>query len=220
MLQKLFIKFINWLDGTDGWEQFFKTLNLYNIRCKGYPIFPTSDYFKIIDKAEPEGHYIFLSTDSKSLSSIVIKGVVKSVESEGHFSHAGLIFFNGDRHTTILHVRDVGFVEQPMIDFLKQIDYLCVIKLPVKKGSDPTIDARIQALRARAKYIEYDWEQDMDNGPDKLYCSEIIYNIFKDLTDDPDFKPRKILGRPVFDPDILLKFGKIIYNNHPKVKAT
>jgi hypothetical protein len=221
MFDSMFNKFIDWLDNTTAWEKLFSTLNLYNIRLKGYPDFPMSDYFKIVDKAKPTSHYIFLSTDSKSLSSIVIKGVVKTFGSNssqgGLFSHAGLVFFNGDRNTTLMHVRDVGLIEQPMIDFLKQIDYLCVIKLPIKKKHDPVIDIRIADLRKRAKYIEYDWAQHLDNDENKIYCSELIYDLFKNLVDSPNFKPRMMLGREVFDPDLLITCGEIIYTNHPKL---
>lgn len=214
-------KFIDWLDSTEAWEKFFYTLNQYNIRFKGYPYFPMADYFKIIDKTDTTSHYIFLSTDTKSLSSIVIKDVVKKfgpdTSPEGLFSHAGIVFFKGDRDTTILHVRDVGLIEQPMIEFLKQIDYLCIIKLPIKKKYDNIIDIRIEDLRKRAKYIEYDWEQHLDNDKNKIYCSELIYDLFKDLVDNPNFEPRMILGRKVFDPDLLIDCGEIIYTNHPKL---
>lgn len=220
MINKIILKFLEWLDGTKLWEDFFETLNLYNVRFKGYPAFEMSDYFKIVDRSSYKNHYVFLSTDSKSLSSIVIKGAVKSArKEEGFFSHAGLVFFKGDRHTSILHVRDVGFVEQPLIDFLKTVDYFCVIKLPTKPESDDNIQQRIDDLRKRAKQITYDWEQSLENDMNKLYCSELIYNLLKDYVTDPDFKPRKILGRYVFDPDLLLNCGEIIYNNHPKVSS-
>jgi hypothetical protein len=45
----------------------------------------------------------------------------------------------------------------------------------------------------------------------------MIYDLYNELIDSPNFKPREILGREVFDPDLLLKCGEIIYCNHPKV---
>lgn len=220
MIYDMIVKFIDWLDTTKAWEEFFKTLNKYNIRFKGYMLFPMSDYFKIMDKLTTNDHYIFLSTDTKSLSSIVIKGIVQnfSTDSKGYFSHAGVIFFKGDRDTTIMHMRDVGLIEQPLIDFLKRVDYFAVIKLPIKKNSDDIVHTRIESLRKVAKYIEYDWEQHLDNDQNKIYCSEMIYNLYKELVDSPNFHPRKIMDRDVFDPDTLLQCGDLVYCNHPDIK--
>lgn len=216
-MENLAYRLLNRIDRTKAWELFFKRLNKYNIRLKGYPAFEMSDYFKIVDKAEPGNQYIFLSTDSKSISSIAIKKAVKFNGKPGYFSHAGLIFLNGDRKTSIMHIMEAGLIEQPLIDFLKQVDYFCVIKLPVDKKDELMIENRIKLMRNRSNLIKYDWEEQLDNGENLLYCSELIYVIYKDLVNTPNFKPRKILGRYIFDPNLLLECGEIIYNNHPKI---
>lgn len=215
MKEKTTYRLLNRLDKTKAWELFFKRLNIYNFRFKGYPAFKMSDYFRIIDRSDPYHHYVFLSTDSKSLSSILIKSVIRLKENPAHFSHAGILFFNGDRKTSILHITAAGLVEQPLLDFLKQVDYFCVIKLPVKKADDITVSDRIEHIRRRADLIKYDWEEQLDNGENLLYCSELVYEIFKDTITGSEFKPRKILGRYVFDPNLLLNCGEIVYCNHP-----
>jgi len=217
MNEKLTYRLLNWMDKTKAWELFFKKLNIYNIRFKGYPAFVMSDYFRIIDRSIPDDHYVFLSTDSKSLSSIAIKSVIRLKENPGHFSHAGILFFKGDRNSTIMHITAAGLIEQPLIDFLKQVDYFCVIKLPVDKKNDQTIQYRISEIRGRADLIKYDWQEQLDNGDNLLYCSELVYEIFKDVVNSPEFKPRMILGRYVFDPNLLLNCGEIVYCNHPEI---
>jgi hypothetical protein len=218
MLNPIITKFIDWLDSTKAWEVFFKTLNQYNVRISGYPEFPVSDFFNIVDKSKPKCHYVFLSTDSKSLSSMAIKAAVKTAaDKEGYYSHAGIILFDGDRNSKVFHVRAEGLVEQHMLDFLKTIDYLTVVKLPILPGSDTIIKERIDEIRGRSSEIKYDWEQNMSNDKNLIYCSELIYNVYKGLVDSANFKPREILGRPVFDPDLLLQCGETIYNNHPKL---
>lgn len=217
MNEKLTYRLLNWMDKTKAWELFFKKLNIYNIRFKGYPAFVMSDYFRIIDRSIPDDHYVFLSTDSKSLSSIAIKSVIRLKENPGHFSHAGILFFKGDRNSTIMHITAAGLIEQPLIDFLKQVDYFCVIKLPVDKKNDQTIQYRISEIRGRADLIKYDWQEQLDNGDNLLYCSELVYEIFKDVVNSPEFKPRMILGRYVFDPNLLLNCGEIVYCNHPEL---
>lgn len=220
MKEKLTYRLLNWMDKTRAWELFFKRLNVYNIRFKGYPAFVMSDYFKIIDRAETGSHYVFLSTDSKSLSSIAIKKAIRCKDFPIHFSHAGILFFDGERNTSIMHVTAAGLIEQPLINFLKQVDYFCVIRLPVDKQHDTAIENRIKRLRNRADQIKYDWEERLDNGENLLYCSELVYEVFKDLVNSPNFKPRMVLGRNIFDPNLLMNCGEVIYNNHPEIVKT
>jgi hypothetical protein len=215
MKQKLLHRILGWLDRTKAWELFFKKLSIYNLRFKGYPDFVMSDYFRIIDKSCPGDHYVFLSTDSKSISSLLIRKVIRSKEFPVHFSHAGVVLFDGDRNTSIMHVTAAGLIEQALLDFLKQVDYFCAIKLPVDKEDDIVIDNRMKRIRNRASSIKYDWEEQLDNGENLLYCSELVYEVFRDLVNCPIFKPRMVLGRYVFDPNMLLSCGEIVYCNHP-----
>lgn len=217
MKEKFKYCFLNWVDKTKAWELFFKKMNIYNLRFKGYPAFVMSDYFRITDRSDPDGHYVFLSTDSKSLSSIAIKRAIKSKDFPVHFSHSGLIFPDGDRNTSIMHVTSAGLIEQPLLDFLKQVDYFCVIKLSIDKKNDNTVTNRIKILRNRSDLIKYDWEERLDNGENLLYCSEMVYEIFKGLVNSTHFKPRKVMGRYIFDPNQLLSCGEIVYNNHPEL---
>jgi hypothetical protein len=215
MKQKLLHWILGRLDRTKAWELFFKKLNIYNLRFKGYPAFVMSDYFRIIDRSNPGDHYVFLSTDSKSISSILIRKAIRCKDYPIHFSHAGIMFSNGDRDTSIMHVTAAGLIEQPLVDFLKQVDYFCVIRLPVDKADDNEIENRIKRIRNRASLIRYDWQEQLDNGENLLYCSELVYEVFKDLVNCPIFKPRMVLGRYVFDPNMLLSCGEIVYCNHP-----
>jgi len=213
-------KFLNWLTKTQIWKDFFEWLGVYCLRLKGYPLFQISDYFKIIDRMEQGNYYVFMSTDTKLLSSILIKGAVRFSSGTGYFSHAGHIFLDGDRNTRLLHMRSVGLVDQLAIDFLKQIDYFCIVELPIKEENKKEAQRRIDEVRKNAKFIQYDWSQDLTNGDKLLYCSELLYENFKDLVDSPNFTPRMMFGRWIFDPDILLDCGKIIYSNHPDFPAT
>lgn len=208
---------INRMNRTRAWEFFFKRLNIYNVRFKGYPAFKMSDYFRIIDRSIPDENYVFLSTDSKSLGSIAVKKAIRNSKHPVYFSHAGLLFFNGDRNTSIMHVTSAGLIEQLLIDFLKQVDYFCVIRIPAKPENQTDINERIQHFRNIAHLIKYDWEEQLDNDPNLIYCSELVYDVYKDLVISPNLKPRKILGRYVFDPNILMDCGEIIYCDHPEV---
>jgi hypothetical protein len=138
-------------------------------------------------------------------------------KAEGFFSHGGVVFFDGDRNTKVMHVNHAGFQYQSLLAHLKEIDYLAIIRLPVKMGSEIVIKQRIDDLRNKADDIHYDWEEKLNNGPNELYCTEMVYNIFKDVVDNSKFVPREIANNYYFDPDVLLQVGEIIYCNHPKL---
>ena len=58
----------------------------------------------------------------------------------------------------------------------------------------------------------------MDNNENLVYCSDLAYDIFRDTVNNNSSKPRLILGRYVFDPNLLLDCGEIVYCNHPELK--
>jgi len=213
--QAVLFKFFDWLTDTKLWESFFKAIGEYNLRFKGYPIFSTSDYFKIVDKLEIGKFYVFVSTDMACISSILIKKAIKISKGTSYFSHAGHIFYGEDRTVKILHMRSIGLIEQLALDFLKQVDYFCVIELPVKEGCEAKVEERINEIRKNAKNIVYDWAEELTNGDNLIYCSELIYDNFNGLVDNPNFVPRLMFGRLIFDPDNLLNCGRLVYSNHP-----
>jgi len=218
-LQSILFKLFDWITGTNAWKSFFKAIGEYNLRFKGYPLFPTSDYFKIVDTLENGKHYVFVATDTECVSSILIKEAVKISKGTSYFSHAGHIFYGENRTVKILHMRSIGLIEQLALDFLKQVDYFCVIEIPVKKGCETEVENRINEVRKNAKNISYDWAEELTNGDNLIYCSELIYDNFKDLVDNPNFVPRLMYGRLIFDPDNLLNCGKIVYSNHPNISC-
>lgn len=215
---EIYGKFLNWFLKTSFWKAIGNFCAICNLRFLGYPIFPIDDHFKIVDLMDPEKYYVFLSTDTKTIASILIKTSVAFTNKSstyGLFSHAGLILPSGDRTTKVMHVNHAGFQYQSLLTLLKEIDYLAIVELPVKENSREIIDQSIKTLKEVE--IEYDWELSLDNNAYHIYCSEMLYMLFKNVIDNPNFKPRLISGKLYFDPDILLKTGKIVYTNHPKL---
>jgi hypothetical protein len=218
MFNYLLGKFVHWFLTTKFWKKMGKICAVTNIRPFGYLAFPIDDYFTIIDRLEPNQYYAFISTDSRTLSSLMIKLLVRTTHNqEGFFSHGGLVFLDGDRNTKAMHVNHAGFQYQSLLAHLKEVDYLAIVKIPVKSSSDETIQTRIEDLKNRAGQIKYDWEERLDNSVNEIYCTEMVYNVFKDVVDNSNFIPRQIANNYYFDPDVLLKVGEIIYCNHPKL---
>jgi len=209
-------KFLDWFLATKLWAKIGMFCAKTTTRFQDYVSFPIDDYFKIVDMIDPSNYYIFLTTDTKTLSATLIKTLVSTTGKKGLFSHGGLILFDGYKNTKAMHVDHNGFQYQSLLSHLKEVDYLAVIKIPVKDENKEKVNNRIENLKERAKYIQYDWAEKLDNGENKIYCTEELYMIFKDLVDNPKFQPRQIANRLVFDPDSLLEMDlEIIYCNHP-----
>jgi hypothetical protein len=221
-MKKLYGKFLNWFLKTPFWKAIGKFCATHNLRFLGYPIFAIDDYFKIVDCLDSNKYYAFLSTDTKTISSILIKGSVALTSKDiqyGLFSHAGLIIPGTDRTTKVMHVNHSGFQYQSLLAHLKEIDYLAIIELPVIENCKACINERIATIKSHAEQIVYDWECNLDtNDLVHIYCSEMLYFLFQDVINDPNFKPKLISGKLYFDPDILIKVGKLVYTNHPKLE--
>lgn len=214
MLNIILGKFLDWFLSTKIWIKIGKFCAITNIRPFGYVTFPIDDYFKILDLLDPNYYYAFLSTDTKTLSSMMIKALIATTGKKGLFSHGGLIVFNDYKDTKVMHVNHSGFQYQSMLSHLKEIDYLAVLKIPVKEEYKKIVEERIENIKSRSKDINYDWEERLDNDKNQIYCTEELYLIFKDLVSN--FKPRKVANRDTFDPDHLLEIGlEVVYCNHP-----
>ena len=216
MFTSILERIYNWFLSTKIWKKIGYFCANTSIRPFGYTTFPIDDYFKIIDTIEPNNYYAFMSNDTRTFSSFIIEGLIGTTGAKALFTHAGMIFFDGDRNTKIMHIDQDGFEYQSLLTLLKKVDYFGVVKILIKKDSEKTINERIENIKQRAPEIEYDWQEILDNSPNKLYCSEMVYTIFKDMTLNP-LKPILLAGDQVFDPDSILTMGELIYSNHPNL---
>jgi hypothetical protein len=184
-------------------------------RLMGYPKFPMEDFFDLVDLMSKYKNtvFCFTSSDYDSLASILIRKVTKA----GRFSHAGVIYPGMARGTRALHMEGQGPICKHLLDQLRQIDYLGVVAVPMSPENYRTAVTRMEEIIHNKDRYQYDYEQRLTNAPSKLYCSEMVYRILDGLVDDPDLRARNLLGRMVFDPDQVLKIGKLIYTNHPKL---
>ena len=129
-----------------------------------------------------------------------------------------LRFFN------IVHMKGEGFLEWHMLDLLKEIDNLAVIAIPLKVEEYNIVEKRLNFIKNNASKFKYDFSQELDavcpfdclfdsvllNKETKLYCSELIYILLKDVL---HLKPKKFLGRFIFDPvDVFsIPEAKVLY---------
>ena len=198
MLNKIF----KWFSRTRVWLWFARNVMAhFTFRIMGYPSFPVEKFFDLVDLMRKSKNkiYCFASTDHASLASWLIRNATGG----GQFSHAGLILPGTPRGTKVLHMMGAGVVEIHALSLLREIDYLAIVEVELTPEGYKQAYRKIQYIQNHKSKFEYDYQQELQNGGHKLYCSEMIYAVLDGLVDDPDFKARNLLGRKVFPPDRL-----------------
>lgn len=208
--------FLDWLDSTRLWKWLAKNLVSHlTFRIWGYPSFDMSDFWKISSRMVPGKYYVFASSDYCTLASIMIRMIVGK---RSMFSHAGLILSGHPGNLRVMHMMGIGLVIEDILELLKKQDYFAVIEIDVQKDDIDEVDHRIDFIIENRQTYRYDFQQTIDESPYLLYCSELIYVIFKDVI--MSMVPRDLWDRKVFDPDMIAKCGKVIYSNHPRLEET
>jgi hypothetical protein len=209
-------KMIRWFGRTAFWKWIAQHVIAHmTFRVMSYPSFPMEDFFEVLNKmsANKNTIYCFASSDHASLASLLIRRVTRS----GVFSHAGVVIPAGARGCKVLHMMGEGPQHEHLLDLLREIDYFALVAVELSKAEHDAVMRKINYIIANKEKFYYDYTQELNNGDNKLYCSEMIYAVLDGYVHDPDFKARNILGRKVFDPDQVVKIGKVVYTNHPKL---
>ena len=210
MLDSIGYKLLDKLSKTAFWEWFVKNcMSGLTTRIYGYPKFPMEDYFKIVDAMKPDALYAFVCSDYKSIGSGSIRAV-----SDALFTHAGLIINGKDRDTKVIHMRTTGLNREHMIALLREVDYFAVVEIHLlSKQSLDLVKTRIESTWLKRQELIYDYEERLGNDQNRLYCSEYVLTLCKDVCSITP-KMSTVLGREVFAPDNILDIGKVVYSNH------
>ena len=185
-----------------------KVLANLTFRVWGYTEFPIEKYFEIVraireSEKESPGIYAFCCSDPKSFAGILITGLL-----DAKFSHAGLInpntIFDED-HFNIYHMKGKGFVEWNLLQLLKEIDVLSIVKYEFEtKEKRDYVVARIEAIKEMSP--KYDFQQELESKK-VIYCSEYVYLALEDteyLSKEgslTEIKSNVDFDRKTFEPD-------------------
>jgi hypothetical protein len=211
-------KIVAWFTRTRFWVWFAeKYIGHFTFRTMGYTKFPIERYFEMVDAIAEPGFYAFVSTDVDSLASRLIRFTVGS---GAKYSHGGLVFHGGDRHTSVMHMKAKGLKSDHLLRVCHEADYVTLVKVPVPEEKMGEVRRRIAEFVERRKQITYDYTQEMNDNDWNIYCSEFYYRIFNGIVDDPDIQPTVIAGRKVFDPNQIVRIGKVVFSNHPEVPVS
>jgi len=207
---KIFNWIFKWFSRTKFWLWFSNTiLSGTSYRIKGHPEFPMEKYeeeiLPALEASDLEGRYMYAFTcaDTKSLTKLLI-----TLVSGSFFSHAGLIYPD---HRHLVHMLGKGITQNHILNELKEIDNFAIMRFPLTDAEYVEYQRRVEKY-IRLK-VPYDFQQELDDGVTKMYCSELVWKVGRGLVDNENFKPREELGRLIFEPDDVYKNGEIIFEH-------
>jgi len=170
----------------------------------GYTKFKMEKYFQIMDliKNNPDNCiYAFACSDNGSFGGWLITKVLGS-----EYSHAGI--FDPSCPSSIIHMKGKGFLIWHVLNLLKEVDVFAVAKYELDPKDYETAILRIDNWVKNPPVYDFQQEVESDN---KIYCSELVYKVLKDLAYvGPDgemttLKTQKRFDRQVFEPDDVVK---------------
>jgi hypothetical protein len=214
--------FFKWFSRTRFWLWFSsKIIANLNIRFFGYSKFPIEKYFEIcqaILKSEQEspGIYAFAESDRGSFGGWFICKVLHS-----RTSHAGIIrpetITSDLTNFRIAHVKGVGFLDWHLLQILKEADIFSLVKYEFasREERDVAVNRIFEFYKEKP---QYDFQQEIETDK-KIYCSELVYKIMKDLPYRKNstimtVKTQRRLQRDVFEPDDVIDCAtSIVWTN-------
>lgn len=204
----LWHKFLRWVTFTRIWVFIAKNIvSKVKFRFTGYTTFPMEKYDEILtilanDKKENgPGVYVFVSRDTKSLSSNLVRYVAGAF-----WSHAGFII---GKNT--LEMVGEGMVFRHFLYTLKESDHVAIGRLDVTPEGRGKVLTRLREMTANKEKYKYDFQQYL-GGP-RYYCSELVYEVCKKHAVNPRFVPHEEYGRMVFEPDDVYASVEILFEH-------
>ena len=213
---------LQWFSNTRFWVWFSsKVISGYNLRRWGYTQFPMKAFFEIFEaineseKAAP-GIYAFSCVDRGSFAGWLITTFVGT-----DTAHAGVFYpesLHSEKLMTVFHMKGKGWCEDHFLDLLKEVDSCIISKYEFTSVEErDRVASKLKEIRKAGP--TYDFQQELESKS-KIYCSELVYAIMKDvLYKDRDggtrvVRPGRDLGRSTFDPDDVYKQAtKILWEN-------
>jgi len=226
MLPEILIKPISWLLTTKTYRNFARNiLSGWTLRAYGYPSIKVSSYWQIKDAvlkaiAEQDGLFVFCSADTKMVSY-----KLENLFMPCSFGHCGFVYVDDTGELGVKHVNTRGFIVEPLLNVLNR-DAFYVGRLPVTDLTEAKRRlALLEALCCKPEdSFDYDYSIELEpelitlicdptsqipsNFTFKMYCSEFIYLVGKDLVTDPNFKPAWFGDRYLVEPDDIYKGTK------------
>jgi hypothetical protein len=181
---------------------------MVNFRVLGYPKFKLENFFVIANKVKESGSgiYCVMGADTKAASYKLEKFMTKAT-----YSHVGLLHVTDplDYSTyRFLHITSKGMALDHVLDYLREIDKVAVVKIPLDEVLVPFIYRDMNQYIENKSTYSYDFAFQFGTGK-KLYCSELVYNILSSYTNK--LKTSVVSGYRTITPDNIYQSGDVIY---------
>jgi hypothetical protein len=206
MIQKTIAYFLN--------TRFWKSVIRLAPRLRGYPKFRLENYFKIrqILRDNPDEIFCFVGCDNHSVATILQRKFYKI-----YWAHSGFLSLGTDGEAYISHVRNKLRFDS-LLYYLKEVDQLAIIKLPLSKEEKEIARQKINKIRqSKVRYFVRDPLPKTDQYASEdawetcrsfqFYCSEYQYYVCRGMMDNPLWS----LDRTRFSTDDLYKGGIVIF---------
>jgi len=229
MVPEILIKPISWLLTTKTYRNFARNiLSGWTLRTYGYPKLSASRYWDMkaaVKKAitEEDGLFVFCSADTKMVS-YKLENLFMTCK----YGHCGFVFLDSTGELSVKHVNTKGFVTESLLNAITR-DGFYIGRLPISNLTEAR--RRLELLETLCikpnDTFDYDYSIELEpelitlicdpnsqippNFKFKMYCSEFIYLVGKDLVSDPNFKPEWFGDRYIVEPDDIYKGTKPIY---------
>lgn len=204
---------LRWFSRTRLWQWLNKhLLSKLTFRMDGYPSFPMSAQWGLWsavaeDAAQhPHSLYAFVSADSRTLSSALVRWVSRS-----KWTHAGWIWPHclhpapDLQGAHIVHMQYEGCLLWHLSELLRRVDWIAVVRIDLLSKEDLwAVQRRIGTIYTGQ--VPYDIAHDLDST-DSLDCSEFIFHSMRGIpflrSDGMHvfLRPDRALSRPVFAPE-------------------
>lgn len=163
-------------------------------RIWGNPKYEMAKYFEIRKRmwAEPKGIWVFVGVNKLACSYLLNKMLTGA-----KWSHAGFLDLDDEGEVRCLHMMAPGYCDWSLLDYLREVDDFYCFQIPC---SDPDLARKRLEGIAKAKPA-YDFDFELEEMPDRLYCSELVWWVMRGIALVPGFEPHQEFGRKMFEPD-------------------
>ena len=191
MLKGIKLRLVNWLMKTKFYNYALMHIIPYIRFTMYYPSINGKKYNKLYAELQPGD--VLLTIDKKKLTTMLIPG---------EFSHAAMCVSKGT-DWEISEMTHNNYDKTTFFDVCRMADRVVVLRPQLGKD---IVDEAIETCRS-FDGVEYD--NTFSLGVEALYCSELVYESYKDNSIEVNIDDLMGLGKPYISPSGLYKAKKL-----------
>lgn len=192
-MKKIYRHIVFWLMETSFYRNVLKNIIPYIRFSTYYTKLRGRVYHRLYEKLEPGD--VLLSLDRKKLTTLLIPG---------DFSHAAMCVDVGS-DWEVSEMTHNDYTKSTFFDICKESDRVVIMRL-INSTHMETIDA----IKRCKSFEGATYDVQFDLGIESLYCSELVYQSFKDNVLGASIDDLVGLGRPYISPTGIYRAKNLI----------